>query len=120
MKQVLPPLKIGTDKSLSSNIVYDYNCSHCKEVSYTGMTERHFKVRISEHKSKGGKQSPIRAHTLDCYAGEPHEEDFKILRRVSKPSVVYLAVMEALYIRELKPVLNTKDEFKGRMLRIKI
>ena len=120
VKQVLPPLKVGTDKSLSSNIVYDYNCSHCKEVSYTGMTERHFKVRISEHKSKGGKQSPIRAHTLDCYAGEPHEEDFKILRRVSKPSVVYLAVMEALYIRELKPVLNTKDEFKGRMLRIKI
>ena len=68
----------------------------------------------------GEQPSPIRIHTLECYAGEPRIEDFSILRKVSNPSIVYLSVMDTLYIRELKLELNTKDEFKGRMLRIKI
>ena len=50
----------------------------------------------------------------------PTSENFKILKRIHKADIVYLSVMEALFIREVNPTLNTKDEFKSRPLRIKI
>ena len=88
------------------------------------MTQRHFCTRINEHQQNGEnsaeRKSPIRIHTEQCYGGQPKPQDFIILRKVQNPNVVYLSVMEALFIREHKPALNTRDEFKGRQLRIKI
>ena len=74
----------------------------------------------AEHKAKGTKHTPVRAHTQECYSGEPQTEDFEILRKVQNPNIVYLLIMEALYIREHQPAPNTKDEFKERQLRIKV
>ena len=50
---------------------------------------------------------------------DPTAANFKILRKTQR-DILHLSVMEALFIRELNPELNTKDEFRGRMLRIKI
>ena len=46
-------------------------------------------------------------------------DDFVILKKVQR-DILYLSVMEALCIREKQPQLNTRDEFRGRELRIKI
>ena len=35
-------------------------------------------------------------------------------------SLVYLMTLEALWIREIKPKINTKDEYKSRELTIKL
>ena len=120
IRSALPTLKMKTDRSITSNIIYKFTCSHCKNMSYVGLTERHFKTRIAEHKAKGTKHTSVRAHTQECYSGEPQTEDFEILRKVQNPNIVYLLIMEALYIREHQPALNTKDEFKERQLRIKV
>ena len=50
---------------------------------------------------------------------DPTVDDFVILKTV-QGDILYLSVMEALFIREHKPELNTRDEFRGRGLRIKI
>ena len=34
--------------------------------------------------------------------------------------LVYLMTLEALWIREIKPKINTKDEYKSRELTIKL
>ena len=114
LKTLLPSLKSGIDKSLSSNLVYKFECSRCKKACYCGMTERHFKTRVSDHMTKNtdDSKSPIRPHTLECYGGEPLLQDFKILRKVVHPSIVYLSVLEAFYIREQKPSLNTRASLK--------
>ena len=107
IKALLPSLKVGTSKSLSSNLIYKFECSRCK-TSYVGMTQRHFCSRISEHQQNGGKsverKSPIRMHTEQCCGDQPNTQDFRILRQVQNPNVVYLSIMEALYIREYKLV----------------
>ena len=41
IKALLPSLKVCTSKSLSSNLIYKFECSRCK-TSYVGMTQRHF------------------------------------------------------------------------------
>ena len=42
-----------------------------------------------------------------------------ILEKIEQ-DILHLSVTEALFIRELKPALNTRDEFRSRQLRIKI
>lgn len=92
----------------------------CNAVSYVGMTQRHLQTKISEHQKNGDNRGPIRMHTNECIGYQPPKEDFEVLRKIQRQDTVYLSVIEALYIREHKPCLNTKDDFKGRMLRIKI
>ena len=49
----------------------------------------------------------------------PSIDDLVILKTLER-DIMYLSVMEALFIREIRPELNTRDEFRGRELRIKI
>lgn len=49
----------------------------------------------------------------------PQNEHFEILKRTER-DINHLSVMEALFIRETNPKLNTKDEFRGRLLRIEV
>ena len=119
VKTAVPSLKVGVDKVITSNVVYQFECSHCS-MSYVGMTSRHLKSRISEHLNKGENKGPIVIHSETCLSSNPTAQNFKILKKVQKNNIVYLSVMEALFIREINPSLNTKDEFKGRRLRIQI
>ena len=120
VKTTVPSLKAAIEKPLASNLVYKYKCSHCT-MSYVGMTSRHITARILEHltnreKSKG----PVMAHTNSCTNSHPSPEEFSILKKVTRPDITYLSIMEALFIKEINPALNTKDEWVSRSLRIKV
>lgn len=118
VKTVLPSLKEKVEKVVTSNIIYQYKCPNCS-VSYVGMTTRHLCTRVNEHKSNGVEKGPIKLHTEACTGTAPSVDDFKILKKIQR-NMLYLSVMEALFIRDIKPELNTRDEFRGRELRIKI
>ena len=48
------------------------------------------------------------------------EGNCKILAASMRDSESYLLTLEALWIDELKPALNTKDEFRSKVLTIKL
>ena len=97
------------------------------------MTQRHLCTRVKEHlgkvkgkekekeeQEKERQKKPIMIHALTCNQSNPSMNDFKILLKVQTRDIVHLSIMEALFIREKKPKLNTKDEFRNRLLRIKV
>ena len=45
-------------------------------------------------------------------------DDFKILTKTNRKND-FLETLEALFIRELKPSLNTKEDFRNKVLRLK-
>ena len=118
LKTVLPSLKPRVPLVLRSRIVYQIKCPHC-EVSYVGMTTRHLLTRFREHKSRSS--GPIKKHFAQCTNSQIRLEDIDILDSSIK-SDTHLLTLEALYIRELKPYLNTQNakeqDFKSRQLRI--
>ena len=69
---------------------------------------------------------PIIKQTLDSIIGEvlktPYREVINPVKHKIWPSQgeYYLLTLEALHIRELKPQINTKDEYKSRELMIKL
>ena len=98
---------------LKSGVVYKISCSRCSSY-YVGQTSRHLQFHFKEHQ-RGG---PVGNHVKQCSA-ELRKEDISILNGTSK-SVVRLMTMEALFINEVKPTINTKDEYRNRSLVIKI
>ena len=59
----------------------------------------------------------MKAHFSECNV--PLELDHVEILASSQKSEKHRLTLEALYIREIRPSLNTKDEFKSRELRIK-
>ena len=94
-----------------SHVVYKVTCPHCS-MSYVGQTARHLATSIREHCSSGGKLKP---HFESCKV-EPTNESVKILGKAKGDK---LLTLEALFISELVPKLNTKDEFRSRELKLK-
>ena len=84
------------------------------------MTSRHLTTRVSEHLRNGENKGPIMLHADTCTRRSPTIDNFTILKKIQKTDIIHLSIMEALYIREIDPKLNTKDEFRGHLLRIKI
>ena len=113
LKTVLPSLKKPVDKFLRSGLVYKIKCSHC-EVCYVGKTRRHLQARFKEH-LRGG---PVKAHLDKCIGGIT-EDSVDILGSTSKGEI-HLLTLEALWIRELKPFLNTQDTMRNRDLKLTI
>ena len=77
---------------------------------YVGQTSRHVTTRITEHQKK---DSQVGQHMVEC-SGAMNDIEWKILdacRTVEK-----LMIIEAIYISNLKPALNTRDEYRGRQL----
>ena len=60
-----------------------------------------------------------RKHFKACNANRITTEDVEVLASSSRKGE-YLWTLEALYIRELRPAINTKDEWKRKELTIKI
>ena len=96
---------------LQSNVVYKISCPRC-DSSYVGQTARHLQQRYREHM---GAQGVIRKHYEEC--GSIPSED--LVNIIGKANGERLLTLEALHISTLKPVLNTKDEFKSRVLKLK-
>ena len=113
VKTVLPSLKPQVELSLRSGVVYQIVCSGC-QASYVGQTSHHLLKRFKEHKSSG----PVNAHFLQCGVTPSFEEHVSVLGSTSR-GVQHLQTLEALWIREKAPTLNTRDEWNSRELTIK-
>ena len=112
LRTCLPTLKSPFDKNLKSHVVYKITCNGCSSI-YDGQTSRHVNTRISEHQKK---DSPVGQHLVEC-CGTTHNVKREILdacRGVEK-----LMTIEAIYIKKLKPQLNTRDEYRVRELTLK-
>ena len=119
LKTCLPSLKSPVPKMLLSNVVYKLKCPGC-DSSYVGQTVRHMQRRFREHVGSGGT---MRSHFNECNTilnSTPDIDfvDIEILHKCN--SLPKLLALEALYIKELKPDLNTKDEFRSRTLTLKL
>ena len=115
LKTVLPSLKPPVDKKIRSCIVYKFNCPRCG-ACYVGATTRHICIRLGEHMKPS---AAARKHFKACNANRITTEDVEVLASSSRKGE-YLWTLEALYIRELRPAINTKDEWKRKELTIKI
>ena len=112
-KSVLPSLKPAVPKMLQSNVVYKIDCPGC-DSSYVGQTVRHLQRRFREHI---GNKGPMKSHFESCQINSPSDDIIKVLDRSS--SLPRLLTLEALYIKQHKPKLNTKDEYRSRTLTLK-
>ena len=115
LKTVLPSLKSSTKEILRSRVVYKLACPGCN-TCYVEQTTRHLLTRFREHKND--KSGPVFKHFQECLGTRPNVEDIEVLYKGPKNYDTLLAI-EALFIREIKPKLNTKDECRSRELTIK-
>ena len=113
LKTVLPALKPPIEKALQSVVVYQISCPRC-DSRYVGQSVRHLITRIKEHLKPS---TPVGSHCKACDVKISMENDVVILSKAKYQR--QLLIQEALYIKELKPSLNTKDEFKSHTLLIK-
>ena len=113
LSTVLPSRKPSVETMIRSNVVYKITCPQCK-LCYVGQTCRQLQCRFREHASNKG---PVKTHFHECNT-EPREKDVDILAYTSR-GMKYLLTLEALFINDIRPSLNTKDEFRSRTLTIK-
>ena len=114
LKTVLPSLKPSVEKMLRSGVVYEITCPRCT-ACYVGETCRHLQTRFKEHIQRIG---PMRKHLAQCRTSL-EEKDVDILQQSSRGEN-FVLTLEALHIRERKPTINTKDEYRSRELTIKL
>ena len=70
---------------------------------------------FTEHIKESG---PVKKH-LAQYNTNATSENVIILHQTAR-GVIHLQTLEALYIREFNPSINTKDEYRRRELTIKV
>ena len=114
LKTVLPSLKPSVETPLKSWLVYKIQCPRCN-ACYVGYTRRHLISRLKEH---GQPKKPVAKHMNGCN----HTlgiEDASILAQSTR-SEYHLLILEALFIAQLKPTINTRDEYKSHKLFINL
>ena len=114
LRTTMPSLKPPVEKMIRSGIVYKITCPRCT-ACYVGQSSRHLQTRIREHTKNPG---PVKTHLRNCNTTIT-EEHIDILASTSRGEG-YLLTLEALFIQELEPKINTKDEWRSRTLTIKI
>ena len=97
---------------MTSSLVYKFSCTSCSDVSYVGSTIRRLHSRICQHRGESERtgyplskpdHSNIRSHTETCNS-HITAPNFKILATAKNRAD--LLILESIYIRKLKPVLN--------------
>ena len=118
LKTVLPSLKPSVPGMLLSKVVYKLDCPGCN-ASYVGQTVRHAGRRLREHLRSRGI---MRAHLDTCESCKNIDFDENDIISIlgNSTSLVRLLTLEALFIEQIKPVLNSKDEFRSRTLTLKL
>ena len=114
LRTVLPSLKPPVDKMIRSGTVYQIECPCCK-ACYVGQTSRHLQSRFREHVNNTG---PMKKHAQQCHTSIT-SDNVKILASTARGEN-YLLTLEALWIKDLQPAINTKDEYRDRTLKIKL
>ena len=115
LKTVLPSLKPAVERNLRGSVVYKLNCSRC-EACYVGQTDRHFITRLKEHQQR--RDQPVYKHFHQCGV-KLEVGDTEFLAATTR-GVTFLETLEALWIEELKPLINTREEYKQRHLTIRL
>ena len=69
-------------------------------------------------KHSNQKSKPVRKHFDICIGAKLQTSNVRILASSTR-GMEHLLTLEALYIREIKTELNTKDEYWSRELTIK-
>jgi hypothetical protein len=100
-----------------SNVVYSYQCNAgCNANKYIGYTTNTLETRMKQHSYSGA----IRKHHED-----EHNVRIKYGEIITNTSILQrsssrndLLIMEALLIKERRPIINLKDEGRTRILRI--
>ena len=115
LRSFLPSLKQSVPMKLTNLVVYKIKCPSCP-ACYVGWTNRHITTRFGEHCSR--KAGPVRSHFQQCAKRKATWDNIEILCKTTR-SIPFLQTLEALYIREHKPSLNTRDEYTSRELLIK-
>ena len=110
---LLPSLKPPVEKMLRSNVVYKIECPRC-QAFYVGQTCLHMKTRLSEQKNKN---KPVGNHFKLC--GRKLKDCHVEILAQSTRGEAYRLTLEALWIKELRPAINTRNEYKSRTLTIK-
>lgn len=113
LKSVMPSLKPEVEVMYRSGVVYKIVCPRC-QASYVGETTRHLRTRHTEHKNNDG---PVKRHFASCGL-KLTCDDISILSSSLK-SEKHLETLEALFIKEHSPVLNTQETYKSKTLKIK-
>ena len=117
MKTTLPSLKVEVEKALKSRIVYKISCPRCASC-YVGQTDRHLLVRFKEHLRPS---QPLGKHVRQCETSVDFNDKSAVsILHATHGSILQLMTHEALWIREIKPSINTKDEYKRRKLTIRL
>ena len=88
---------------MKSGVVYKLTCPSCS-ASYVGETTRHMQARFREHLQRAG---PMKQH-LELCDTTLSEINVDILHSSARGEA-RLLTLEALFIRELKSTINTKD-----------
>ncbi len=114
LKTTMPSLKPQIEKELRSGTVYRITCPSC-EACYVGQTSRHLLTRYKEHTRPS---APVRKHFDGC-AAHLSFENMDTLKSSARGEA-HLLTMEALFIEEMKPSINTRDEYRSRALTIRL
>ena len=117
LKTVMPSLKVAVDKSFKSRVVYKLLCSRC-QACYVGQTDQHLVKRFKQHCQPS---QPFGKHIRLCGVSPVFDDkkDVSVLH-ITTRSIPFLEALEAFWIREICPTINTKDEYKRRELTIKL
>ena len=99
--------KDAVPKMLVSNVIYKFDCASCS-ASYVGETERHYFRRMQEHLGliKGAAPTAVTKHlaaSANCKANN-FASSFSLID--NEASMHKRRIMEALYIRDLDPIIN--------------
>jgi len=113
LKTTLPSLKPPVEKFLRSGVVYEINCASCN-AAYVGQTARHLRTRFWEHQKK---DAPVRKH-MDRCEFKCTMDNVNILASSARGEH-HLKTLEALFIEERSPTMNTQEDFRNRSLTIK-
>ena len=111
-KTLLPSLNTPIPKMPNSCAIYTIKFPVSTD-SYLGQTVRHIMARFREHTKNEG---PVKEHITACGASLS-EDDIEVEMLCTDPNK--LLTYEALFIKEIEPKINRKQEFKSRDLTIK-
>ena len=93
---------------MRSDVIYIYiiTCPRC-QVRYVGQTDRHLITCFKEHRDRSAL--PVVMHFADC--GLMMKEEDMVILALTNKSVTHLYILEALFVRELKPKLVNNSIF---------
>ena len=87
------------------------------EYKITCHTRRHLITCFNEHKNK--KEGTVKSDFWSCVKLKASCEHIEFMDTTEK-GLDHLLTLEVLYIRDLKPKLNTKDESRNKELILKL